>query len=387
MRAVKIIAMILFYLFLAASVFSIAYSIYWFKYQKRTTVTSVNLDTLSYVDGEKYAWEVFVATNENKNGAAIFEMRINYYTDANVPGEGETKNYYSSGLQLVNDFSFKYHVENPKPLKSITYAEPKNPIYYNTTSQDVSYVAINELEPDDVWILDFAGTLGLIESKGPIKSTDSWLADINLNHDINLFFRDIIDSVSSLEDGTQVLVFDLSEYFKGKIWNKDENFKDMQNSDYNFMFANIKVTKTSNGIVNANQSLFGCVDSDPNWQYEGIEKSDFYKSETNIYLTEKDLFFQDVEGTVNNKLGYLKPKAIEMYGIDKTLNISLNINLDSEYLLNNSVILNGIRDGGLGDLNISSITITSSTQRDFYLVTECKNINLTNVTLIGGANE
>lgn len=389
------------------SIALIGYNSYYWKYvaPTRTTISTAYVDNLKYVEDETYFMEVNYFSNALKNGAEVFEVRLNYYTDPEKVPEDEKvfKNVYSSGIQFIGKPAFKTIKRNEpgswgflKLGDNHSYAlelTGDNHKYYNTTNGK-SYEAIaklGEVGINDKWIVDFDGTIALIEQRG--FSTDNPRVGQNsFEHfyeylDINSFIDALYKSVASLDNGLDVLQFDMSKWFKGYILDETgRKFETVSHGHQNWMFINVKVNKSSNGLLSASQSIFNMVNADSNYYFDGSTLSDYWKSKTVYTLVANDFDFISHNGSTTDYLARLKPAAINYLWSFNNLDINVIIDLDSKYLVDTNKKLVGFATNPYGILDIKQTTIKSKTLATFKVHEQLENAQLVNVIieLIGG---
>lgn len=369
------VAMIILHIVAFIGLLAISYALYYFRNSPPTTVATGYVDSLAYAPDETYAIELQYFTNESNNGLRAYEVKFNYYTDIAIPNTDTEKeqikvdaNYnadailssvfktiYSSGVQLLGD-DISFGVSTSTTFSEVqAQIQLNNPYYFNSTN-GVSYGAINKLDYKDNWIVDFGkGKLGKITQDKPVEKTGQFLwVSTTIRLDVNKFIRDVFDSINALSFGKQVLMFDLSDYFTFQYFSTEDLKFHSPSSDDVDLYVNILVNKDKNGMIDASQSLFGIVRDDAEWSYTGIQSSDYWKTHTEISLSDADFDLNE-----NNELK-LKNDAIEYFtNFDsETLNITIYINLANT----NAV---GFAKNAFGDLQIDSIVVTASFDAEF----------------------
>ncbi len=397
-RTLSFVLVVMFVLLLA-SIFSVAYAIYYFKSTPPSTSATGYVDSLSYAPEQTYAIEVNYFDNSKKNGVLALEYRWNYYTDTLIPttdsgvqnakdnattsGKLDTdklysdlfKVLYSSGMQMIDTVQFELvRYQQPALLfGDFRYcSQPANAYYYNTTS-GTSYTAINNLDYKDKWIIDFgAGQLGrVVQDKEAITLNEHPFGNSYYRMDINKFMRDVFDCVSSLKYGKQVLMFDLSDYFVFEYFSTDDLKFHRPETDEQHLYMNILVNKSENGLIDKSQSLFGVVKGDSNWNYTGVQPSDYWQNKTVININETDF-------VVENNLFVLKPDAKKYYQSFNQEDLVIDVLID----ITNLDVL-GFGENAFSDLKIHSIIVTSDVEKSFsYSGLSCTIVANSNVTLV-----
>ena len=394
-RTLSFVLVVMFVLLLA-SIFSIAYAIYYFKSTPPSTSATGYVDSLSYAPEQTYAIEVNYFDNSKKNGVLALEYRWNYYTDTLIPttasgvqnakdnattgGKLDTdklyselfKVLYSSGMQMIDTVQFELvRYQQPALLfGDFRYCcQPTNAYYYNTTS-GTSYTAINNLDYKDKWIIDF-GTKQLgrvVQDKEAITLNEHPFGNSYYRMDINKFMRDIYDCVSSLKYGKQVLMFDLSDYFVFEYFSTDDLKFHRPETDEQHLYMNILVNKSENGLIDKSQSLFGIVKGDSNWNYSGVQPSDYWTAHQCIVLDESNF-------DIDNGLLHIKQSALNYFFAFDNIDISIKIDLAR-------TSARGFTRNAFGELKIAQIYVFSNEPITFsYYSAPCEIDTDENVTL------
>ena len=385
-KRVSAIFLILLYIFVALSIGVIGYTIYYFKNNPPTTIAVGEVDSLTYSEDKQYPIEILYASNAKNNGERVYEVRMNYYIDPELPSStaGLTssdvlaqtfKQTYSSGIQFVNKISFKSdtaHIGGLFAPSFLTSYTPSGAYYYNT-SNNISYDAIQELDYKDKWIIDFGeGKLGRI-TQDVEKQKVATIAGGTYydNQNINKMLMDIFYCVDSLEYGKQVLLFDVSDYLTFEYFSTEDLKFHTPDVDEQHLYVNILVDKTENGMVKHEQSLFDIVANDSNWTFDGVVAADYWTSHAEVNLTIADF---DV---IDNKLS-LKQDAIEYYSAFAPSELDMTITID----LTDSTAT-GLTRGAFGELSVDTIVVTSQivTTFTYYELPDCSIIADNNVTL------
>ena len=97
-------------------------------------------------------------------------------------------------------------------------------------------------------------------------------------------------------------------------------------SDEQFLFTNIKVNISDNGLISSEQSMFGIVMNDADWTLDNTGREEYWQTKTTYYLDNEDLtvkyensgFYATIKTSVVN---YLVPF--------RNLNLVVNIDLDN----------------------------------------------------------
>ncbi len=348
------------------------------------TLTTAYIDEMAYSKEEKY----FIEVNYFPN---MFEAKINYYTDVEIPQEDENGNLpskytYSTGVQFDGGYQYEKARESNWISYKTYYNKMKNCTYYNTTDNGTSYTAITKLSDQNHWVYDVGGQLCKIEEKGDIEQGKVLWVSKKYRFDTALMLQDLYKSVKSLEDGTRVVVFDLSKYYKITLYNENTGKfdQDIDKTTETLIFVNIKVNKSSNQFVSANQSMFGKFKGDPNWTKYDFDKLDYWRARNEYNLNISDFTFVYENGGYYLKLQSVVADYLSPFVDMKYIVI---IDLDKIYLGNDTIEVKGFTKNCFGSLGIDEINLTSSAKRSFEAYYSY-NFNCTgdiSIVLLGGA--
>ena len=354
-------------------------------------ISTAYLDEATYSDEEKYFIEINYFNNEKGNGVEAFEIKLNFYTDAHLPEQNEdgsydTKTMYSSGFQSIGGLSYSFNEDTS--LDAVFtghdehYYKIKDGYYYDTEMGATSFGSLRgeKITDRDKFIYDINGELCLVQTQGlTYTHNNAWVKQYTA-HDVSYFLTSIYETVKSLDSGEQIFVIDLSDYFFVTLQNENGSF-DTENhtSDEQFLFTNIKVNISDNGLISSEQSMFGIVMNDASWTLDNTGRDEYWQTETSYYLENTDL-------TVSYKDGgfyaTLKTSVVYYMSPFRNLNLIVNIDLDNFVINGQKIELRGLAENAFADLEISKINLTSTTQRDFY-VYDASNINCNgNINLV-----
>lgn len=331
------------------------------------TLTTAYVDDMAYSKEEKFFIECKYFPN-------MFEAKLNYYTDTNIPEyDEETKSYgskytYSSGVQFDGGYQAESIFKGTGAFgwaDSYRYNEMINCTYYNTTDSGTSFTAIKELSDQDKWVYDIDGKLVLIKERGYIKYGTNTLGYSKYQHyGISLMFQDLYNSIKSLEDGVRVVTFDLSNYFTFAEYNTASGKfeEEVHETKETWMFINVKVTKSSNDFVSARESMFGMFKGDANWSLYDLASIDYWRArnEYNIGISSFTFVYE-------NGGYYLKLQQSEADFLSAFTNMKyvVTIDLDNIYLGSQTINVAGFAEKAFGTLGIEEINLTSEIERDF----------------------
>jgi len=331
-------------------------TVYYYYTDTSETVDTKNINALAYAEDETFFAEINYFSNAKHNGDLCFELKFNYYTDVNIPtNEDDYKNIFSSGIQFTDAVKFNYLYTTDYYSSTTWFFSPVDAYYYNTTNNGISYSALDELDYNDAWIIDMDGGLGLICQK-PATQTSSFLWwSQNQRSDIFALINNMYEVAKSLENGTQILQFALSDYLWVKPQQSDGTFdrstKATDNRDWTYV--NIKVNKSENGITEASQSLFNIVEGNSNYSFNGITDATYWQSRC-----VKNLTINDFDLIENSARVYLKIKDSASNYLKVFDNLVIKITLNF-----NDYQVDGFLNGCFNNLNVKYCYLTSSTEK------------------------
>lgn len=353
-----------------------------------TAVKTNFVNNATYAEDDVYFMEINIYDN-------VVEWKWNYYVDTSLPEKNEdgtydTKYMFSTGVQFysqdVNE-NFEAYADNGVILTDI-YVKmgAKNCTYYSNDGSETAYVSGGtNIANQNKWIWDVGGELCLIEAKGDVKFAGAlWISGYEVFDTTKLMFENW-ESALTCENGLSIRTFDFSRYYTLKTFNSETGKFDVPVTDEKILkewtFVNVKVTKSSNKMISASQSLFNSYKGDSDWQADGTEdKQTYWMDETVYHLDNNDLTYTKTDDGY-----YLSLKsACEKYLSEfKNVYFVLDVNLDEfEEILN----IKGLAENAFGDVEINEINISSSEKRDFIVYDEDLNIKTTNVTIISPQN-
>lgn len=360
---------------------------YYLFLDSKISITTAYLDDATYSDDEVFFMEINYYSNENGNGQEVFEIKFNYYTDTRIPEQDEdgtfdSKYMYSTGAQFLGGIQYTYKEDTSlKELFSDTayhYYTLKNGYYYDTEMGGTSFSSLKNQSIIDQssWLYDINGQLCKIWTRGNKKIDKTLWINHYLEIDTSYFILALYNTIQSLDEGENVFALNLSEYFFVTLQDSDGTFGTKPTDDENYLYANIKVNINKNGMINANQSLFGIVEEDADWSLYGSNSDEYWQVRTEYNLTLNDFivvsenqkFYLDIKQSC---LNYLKPFNY--------LNIIITINLDEVKVASTQVDIQGFTQD-LYSLDIYKIVLHSTTEREFEILD--KNIQIEKDDLI-----
>ena len=346
-------------------------------------ISTAYLDEATYSDEERYFIEINYFNNSKGNGLEAFEVKLSFYTDQELPEQNEdgsydTKAMYSSGFQSIGGLS--YTTSEDAQIADVFDGKAENiyriqdGYYYDTEMGGTSFSSLRgeKITDRDKFIYDINGELCLVQTQGEVYTHNRLWVRYYTMHDVSYFLTSIYETVKSLDDGEHIFAIDLSDYFFVTLQNENGSF-DTENhtSDEQFLFTNIKVNISNNGLIASEQSMFGIVMNDADWTLDNTGREEYWQTETTYYLENEDFTVRYEDGGF---YATLKTSVVNYMAPFRNLNLVVNIDLDNFVVNGQKIELRGLAEDAFSDLEISEINLTSAEQRDFY-VYDTSNIN------------
>ncbi len=334
----------------------------------------------TYSDETKYFMNVEYFSNENANGIENFGFWFNYYTDTEIPDKKEDGSYgskymYSSGVQFANGYQYGASVNTDYFTYSYAGYAMQNCVYYNADT-NLSFYATNSLENQNKWVYDIGGKLFVIKEKGEVKEFNTLWVSRGTKYDTSMLLKDIYQIVKGLPEGEHVVKMDLSKFYNVYPYNEETRQFDLSQNviEEQFVFVDVYINKTNNGLVAAKQSNFKLYMNNRNWTLYGDEVNDSYwQANAEYNLTLSDFTFVYENGGY-----YLKLQAgcINYLLEFKNLRILVNIDIDNIYLGNEKLKIEGFSHDAFGKLKIDKVTLKSNETRSFIVYDKALNIEV-----------
>ena len=331
-------------------------------------------------------------SNRNDNGYEVIELLFNCYSGISKQA------IYSRGFQLVIN-------------------EDGTKLYQYNRYDGVNFETGHEYEWGDIMVIDINGTTYGVALDGTYTVTTKnfnlgkaiwhtisglftgWNYEENAyNYDTKTYeytFEDLLikvgqilksssngtgDSVISLVDlGDFLHIYEIDE--NGQVSGEPVGNRTLINS-----YFTMQTHYDNRGMVWAKQSMFGSVAGDSQFNISGIaDNVDYWKVTSEVRLTEQDF----VARYLTSENGYYYALSTEKINELKNFeNIEINVDFNISNFEEVNVL--GLDYYALYGLKINSLTISSTTQRDFKLLVgslkdtgltsiETNNVNLVNI--------
>lgn len=379
-----------YYLFTTKNLYEHGTSTYVASYKDPKTGKDVNPFSLNYYE------------NYNNTGLEVLEWRINGYSDQTMTA------LYGRGFQLV----FEPFFEGSSLIvpKGIYVCDSYDGISWNSMHE---YTETNENgQLKNYWYVSINGELKAIRIDGTYTEyvDKPWgeqvgvffqrLVGIDASYekpvtrfytilDVMLHFKNLIKSCSAGTGDYTLPVVDLGDFIH--VYDVDKNGKVKEDKigdggQVNAYFS-MDVHYDRRGMVYADQSMYGSVTGDSNFNISGVDYDvDYWKSTLQYNITETDF----VARYSSAEQGYYYSLSNDLINeLKKYDNLEIDIVFNLDKLKNVNVL--GLDYYALNGIEVSSLTITSLTQKDFTLSAgslkdtgltkvSTKNVNLINLS-------
>lgn len=343
--------------------------------------------------------EINYYSNKNNNGLEMLDVKFNYLLD-------ETKtNLYSQGFQILPcadsstiDLTPSYgqpggvqeveKVEN-WPVRDIYYNRIYNKMYFEN-AKVINYMSYDDYETpmlstnpinadtmfkieigEDIYGIKFRGdqVIGedlyyLTDSDEKIKLTGFlWVETSHIRHytacNAEFLISLLYDAVTALdyaENQSTVVEFgDMFDYYKydaeKQIYSETRETETAKVIGDVKSYYSVKINTYADGVQKASDSLFNCVDGNSNYNTTG----NYSSSEYFIGRTVKTVTINDFELIEDAELGHyylaLSDEFKQAYSkyVDRLV---LDIQIDTDYLTEIGVTLNGYTADAFGDFEV-----------------------------------
>lgn len=365
-----------------------------------------------------FLWVYFNTFGKDKVPTALTSTYVNTVTD---PQTNERKAFIQvnvtsaevgAGKNMVEVLFNSYTGTDKQALIGIGFQLIDGEVYYYNKVGATGFTPVVDAEDrfnqeEDVFLTDIDDKLFAIKLDGthevpldlgiaggvPVSIVTAITGQrpmIEESYTLEDFLKAIETTVRSNSNGTgegTLSLVEMSSYLsiydaetKEQISNEELGKYGLKNS-----YFSIDYTYSKTGVLFAEQSIFGVVKNDGEYNASGVDTNkNYWQAVTDINITEKD-FEVRTSSVDGSEYLYLTTEAIYKLNLFKTVNIYIDINLDRAV---NAVGFDYYALSGLK--NIKSLKITSSTQKDFELLSDTlhgtglsvEDIQTSNVNLI-----
>ena len=369
-----------YYLFTTKNLYEHGTSTYVASYKDPKTGKDVNPFSLNYYE------------NYNDTGLEVLEWRINGYSDQNMTA------LYGRGFQMIFEPLFK----------DSAIIVPKG-AYVCDSYDGISWTSMHEYtetnedgQSKNFWYVSIDGELKAIRLDGTytdyvekpffecvgvffqrlVGYDTSYRKPVTRYYtitDIMIHFRNMIKSCSAGTGDFILPVVDLGDFIH--VYDVDKNGKVDEDKigdggQVNAYFS-MDVHYDRRGMAYADQSIYGSVAGDSDFNISGVDYDvEYWQSTLQYNIDETDF----VARYSSAEQGYYYSLSSDLINeLKKYDNLEIDIVFNLDKLKNNNVL--GLDYYALNGLEVSSLTITSSIQKDFTLSAgSLKDTGLTSIT-------
>lgn len=323
---------------------------------------------------ERWFMEVNYYSNSKNNGVQVQELKYNYFTGYNLTQD----QYRSTGMQYMGDFSTYTTTVNSEDEAN---RKVLNEFYYYDTTLGANYSGYKgqygsvstTLNRDEQFIIKIDNRPFSIQLTGQYSTTSGWWifkTTTTTYFDYGDVFDAVFSSVESCDKGfgDYYLVVDLSQYFTIREYDvASQKFKTDDVTDIIKNYAVVKIHYDENGLANSSQSLFGSVMCNPNYGIKIDDVDTTYWQERMVYtLNENNLSYRYSE-VYDGYFVSLNMSTKKLFADMPRAKVNINIDLQSQYLLDNKINIVGIDYNGFENFEIDTLTITGNAQTIYML--------------------
>lgn len=322
---------------------------------------------------DRYFLEANFYSNSKNNGITLQELRLNYFTDYTLSESA----YRATGMQYLGDIKQEDLVLKKTTEEEANQLEPKGFSYYDTTN------GINwdgnkmrtQLNRESCFVIKIDDRPFQIQLDKTFEWTTYerqwytlWLWNKPTKHVIlyNFLnvFADCMQAIrsNSMRFGDYYITVDLSEYFTIRELSSDGKYKQDNVTDIIKSYSVLKFHYDENGARNSTQSMFGCIDCNPNYDVVDKNIDTNYWQERMVYnLTNKDYVYRysDVYDGYFVSLS-MDTKTLFANMPRAKVNIDISTNFEDKKIV-------GIDYNGFENFEIDTLTITGEKQT-FYVL-------------------
>ena len=355
---------------------------------------------------DRYFIEVNYFTNSKNNGIELQELKFNYFTDYNLLSSG----YRSTGMQYIGNYKGLPldTWDGNSELKFQVFGNKDR--YYGTSEDSVkianNYVDTNFYYYDSANGINFNGITNengsiateLKRSTGFIVKVDGRPFEVKLD---KYFDKDVGDvrnifgigwkvgekynryyytygslfqsclqatKIQSAGNGTYYVTVDLSNFFSIREYDTETgHFKKDDVTDVIKNYAVMKFTVDENGAKNSTQSMFGIIANSSKYDIVDDNVDTTYWQERMIYTLNEDDFSYRYSEVYDGYFVSLNMSTKKLFSDMPRAKVNINIDLQSQYLLDNKINIVGIDYNGFEDFEIDTLTIIGDAQTIYML--------------------
>ena len=355
---------------------------------------------------DRYFIEVNYYSNEKNNGIELQELKLNYFTDYKLLSTG----YRSTGMQYLGNYQGKpldtwdgnselkfqifgnkdrhygvteesVNIANNYVDKSFYYYDSINGVNFNGITNNNGSIA-TELKRSTSFIVKLGGKPYEIRLD---KYFDKDIGDVR-----NLFgigqkvgekynryyytygslFQSCLQAtkIQSAGDGTYYVTVDLSNFFSVREFDQETGkYKTDDVTDIIKTYSVMKFTYHENGARNSTQSMFGIIANSSKYDVEDTNVDTTYWQERMLYTLDENDFAYRYSDIYDGYFISLNMDTKKLFASMPRAKVNVNIDLQSQYLLDNNINIVGIDYNGFEKFEIDTLSITGEEQT-FYIL-------------------
>lgn len=392
MKTIKVIGnCCLVFLAVISVCISLAFGYYHFFVKEVTTGTNyidnqIGLDIINSADlteeqkneyEERWFMEANYYSNSKNNGIAVQELNFNYFTDYSLTSD----KYRATGMQYMGDLKQSDLIISKTTEKEAQKYQSSSFTYYDTTD-GISYSGnkLNtQLNRESAFTIKIDNRAFQIQLTGSYEWSEwygHWYTlGIPVEHKNILYynylnvFADCMDAIrsNSAGYGDYYIIVDLSEYFTIREFDVETGtYKEDNVTDIIKNYSVLKFHYDENGLANADQSIFGQIECNSNYGIkENVDTT--YWQERMVYTLNEDDFSYRYSEVYDGYFVSLNMSTKKLFADMPRAKVNINIDLQSQYLLDNEINIVGIDYNGFENFEIDTLTFTGNTQTIYIL--------------------
>lgn len=335
---------------------------------------------------ERYFLEANFYSNAKNNGIALQEMKLNYFTDYQLMSTG----YRSTGMQFLGDLKQEDLQLVETTEEQANRDEPSGFTYYDTTN------GINwdggklrtQLNRETAFVISIDGKPYQIQLDKTYDWTTYsrqwytlWIWNKPTQHIIYYnylnVFADCMQAIrsNSAGYGDYYITVDLSEYFTIREFDKDSGkYKTDDVTDIIKSYSVLKFHYDENGARNSSQSMFKCIDCNPNYDISDEQIDTTYWQERMTYtltdtskLNGAELFTYRYSEIYDGYFVSLSMDGKKLFADMPRAKVNITLDLQSEYLAAKEINIVGLDYNAFDGLKIDTLTIKGKPQTLYML--------------------
>lgn len=316
--------MVVIYLLTAVSMLFGGYAIYnLIEKEKPWTLGVTYASMLETDDAKTPIISVNIHSNENKNGEAVYDFRINSYTDTEGNGiagfgiqcvgdwkiinNSGYKEYSYSASLLTMDYLVESYTKQYGGRSGIgqTLAFGKFSFYYTGDDGEIyTYTSLKDIPNYMLISIEDAFYRMKLKSYSCEVRNDStwaflpWVSDTK-TIDTNFTWFEVFDvavksainsNAKTKYEEFSLSLFDLSDFITIQYKDSKGQYHNMEETSDVKNYFNIFVNYSMNGLTSASESIFGMVNYSTTWSiYEDLDVEEYWNAYSYISLTASNI--------------------------------------------------------------------------------------------------